>query len=173
MALFDNMVDRFQFKVVVSRHAVTIPINKRRSTMMKITTLFTALILAFAMNAFAVDKVTEPTAADTKPAVEKKVDVKKADGKMKTHHRNHYWGEVTAVDAKAGTVTISRGEKTFAADEKLLSDVKVGDKVSVKFTKKDGKLTATAIKPAKAHHMKKEAKEAAEKKPEVKPEEKK
>lgn len=134
---------------------------------MKITTLLTALIVAFSMTAFAADKVTEPTPADATSATEKKPDVKKK------HHRNHYWGEVTAVDAKAGTVTISRGEKTFAADEKLLTDVKVGDKVSVKFTKKDGKLTATSIKPAKAHHMKKEAKKADENKPEAMPEDKK
>jgi hypothetical protein len=55
-------------------------------------------------------------------------------------------------------VTISRGEKTFIADEKLLSDVKVGDKISVKFAEKDGQLTATGIRPTKAHHKKKDAK---------------
>jgi phage baseplate assembly protein gpV len=137
--------------------------------MKKITTLFTALIVACSMTAFAAEKAAEVTPADATTA---QTDVKKADGKKmahhRKHHRNHYQGEVTAVDAKAGTVTVSRGEKTFTADEKILSGVKVGDKVSVKFTEKDGKLTATGIKPAKAHHMKKDVKAAEEKKAEEK-----
>jgi Cu/Ag efflux protein CusF len=137
--------------------------------MKKITTLFTALIVAFSMTAFAAEKAADVTPADAKTA---QTDEKKAEGTKKAHHRkhhkNHYQGEVTAVDAKAGTVTVSRGEKTFTADEKVLSGVKVGDKVSVKFTEKDGQFTATGIKPAKAHHMKKEVKNAEEKKAEEK-----
>jgi hypothetical protein len=138
--------------------------------MTKITTLLTALIVAFSMTAFAAEKAADVTSADAQTA---QADGKKADGMKKAHHhrhhsKNHYQGEVTAVDAKAGTVTVSRGEKSFTADEKVLSGVKVGDKVSVKFTEKDGKLTATAIKPAKAHHMKKEVKDAEEKKAEEK-----
>jgi Cu/Ag efflux protein CusF len=135
--------------------------------MKKITTLFTALIVAFSMTAFAAEKAADVTSSDAKTA---QIDEKKADGMKKAHHRkhhrNHYYGEVTAVDAKAGTVTVSRGEKTFTADETVLSGVKVGDKVSVKFTNKDDKLTATSIKPAKAHHMKKEVKDTEEKKSE-------
>jgi Cu/Ag efflux protein CusF len=141
--------------------------------MKKITTLLTALIVACSMTAFAADKAAEVTPADAKSAQEVKTDVKKSDEIKKAHHhrrhdKNRYQGEVTAVDAKAGTVTVSRGEKTFTADEKLLSEVKVGDKVSVKFTEKEGKLTATSIKPAKAHHKKKEVKAAEEKAPEQK-----
>jgi Cu/Ag efflux protein CusF len=135
--------------------------------MKKITALFTALFVAFSMTAFAAEKAADVTPADAMTA---QADVKKADGMKKghhrKHHRNHYYGEVTAVDAKAGTVTVSRGEKTFTADETVLSGVKVGDKVSVKFTKKDDTLSATSIKPAKAHHRKKEVKETQEKKSE-------
>jgi Cu/Ag efflux protein CusF len=137
--------------------------------MKKITTLFTALIVAFSMTAFAAEKAAEVTPADAMTA---QTVEKKADGKKRAHHRkyhkNHYRGEVTAVDAKAGTVTVSRGEKTFTADEKVLSGVKVGDKVSVKFTEKDGTLTATGIKPEKAHNMKKVVMAAEEKKAEEK-----
>jgi Cu/Ag efflux protein CusF len=158
--------------VVASPHADKISIQKRRPKVKKITTLFTALIVASSMTAFAADKATEVTPADAKSAQETTTDAKKSDGIKKAHHRHHpgnyYQGEVTAVDAKAGTVTVSRGQKTFTADEKLLSEVKVGDKVSVKFTKKDGQLTANDIKPAKAHHKKKEVKEPEEKKTEEK-----
>jgi Cu/Ag efflux protein CusF len=151
--------------MVISLSAIQIPVHKRRPTMKKITTLITALIVAFSMTAIAADKAPEVKPADVKPAQEKKTEEKKA------HHRNHFYGEVKAVDAKAGTVTVSRGEKTFAADEKLLSGVKVGDKISVKFAEKDGQLTATGIKAAegkRAHHKKKEAKKAEEKKAEEK-----
>ncbi len=129
--------------------------------MKRITTLLTGLIVAFSMTAFAADKAVEAKPADAKPAQEKKVEEKKGGGEKKAHHRNHYRGEVKAVDAKAGTITVSGGEKSFTADEKLLADVKVGDKVSVKFSRKDGQLTATAIRPAKAHHKKHHKKDDA------------
>jgi Cu/Ag efflux protein CusF len=125
------------------------------------------------MNVFAADKAAEAKPADAKPVQEKKVEEKKSGEEKKAHHRNHYRGEVKAVDAKAGTVTVSSGEKTFAADEKLLSGVKVGDKVSVKFTRKDSQLTATAITPAKDHQKNHHKKKDAGKAEEVKAEEKK
>ena len=136
--------------------------------MKRITTLLAAIVFVFSMTAFAADKAAEvkPEAAKPAQADEKKVDGKKMG--RHGHHRNHFQGEVKAIDAKAGTVTVSRGDKTFTADEKLLSGVKVGDKISVKFTEKDGQLTAVGIKPAKAHHMKKEVKKAEEPKPEEK-----
>jgi Cu/Ag efflux protein CusF len=145
------------------------PRNRRRPMMTKITTLFTALMVALSMTAFAADKAADVTPADSQSA---QTDVKKSDGTRKAHHRKHhgnkFYGEVKAVDAKSGTVTVSRGEKTFTADEKLLSGVKVGDRISVRFTEKDGQLTATDIKPAKAHHTKKEGITTDEKKPEEK-----
>lgn len=83
-------------------------------------------------------------------------------------------GEVTAVDAKAMSITV-KGKKDVTAvvddktkitagkDKKTLADVKAGDKVTVKFTEADGKNTAKSIeiKPALA---KKEAAPKAEKK---------
>ena len=58
-------------------------------------------------------------------------------------------GVVTAVDAKALTLTIKDAETgepiTFAATAKQLKDVKPGDQVMVGFLEKGGTLTAVQI----------------------------
>jgi Cu/Ag efflux protein CusF len=79
--------------------------------------------------------------------------------KMKRHQ---FTGEVTAIDAKAGTVIVKKagadsktfkiGEKTkySTADKKdaALADIKVGDKVTVSYTEDEGGvLTAHKIGP--------------------------
>lgn len=127
---------------------------------MKFAAILSACIIVLSTSAFAADKAADTSQATTKPAQEKK-----ADWKKHRHHKNHFHGEVKAVDTKAGTITISRGEKTFTADEKLLSGINVGDRVSVKYTGKDGQLTATGIRPAKAFHKHVEQKKTEEKAP--------
>jgi ribosomal protein S1 len=77
-------------------------------------------------------------------------------------------GSVTAVDAKANTLTV-KGKKGDVAvstdakttvmagkDKKTLADVKAGDKVTVKYTEADGKNVAksVSIAPAKAEEKK-------------------
>lgn len=71
-------------------------------------------------------------------------------------------GEVTAVDAKAKTVTVKgkKGDVTAMIDDKTkimmgkdtktLADVKAGDKVTLKYSEADGKMMAKsiAVKPA-------------------------
>jgi ribosomal protein S1 len=83
-------------------------------------------------------------------------------------------GEVTAVDTKAGTITVKgkKAEVTVTCDDKTkvkmgkevkaLADVMVGDKVTVKYTEVDGKNVAksVAIKPAAAAPAEKKAKPA-------------
>jgi ribosomal protein S1 len=74
-------------------------------------------------------------------------------------------GEVTAVDAKANTITVKgkKGEVTISVDEKTkmmpkgktLADVKAGDKVTVKYSEAEGKNTAKSVE-MKAAPMKKE-----------------
>ena len=75
-------------------------------------------------------------------------------------------GEVTAVDAAANTLTIKgkKGEvvlmtsdKTEFAEGKTLADVKVGDKLTAKYSEKDGKMMAWKVMTKK--EMKKEHKE--------------
>ena len=75
-------------------------------------------------------------------------------------------GEVTAVDAAANTLTIKgkKGEvvltttdRTRFAEGKTLADVKVGDKLSAKYSEKDGKMMAWKVMTKE--DMKKEHKE--------------
>ena len=74
-------------------------------------------------------------------------------------------GEVTAVDATARTLTIkgqdgsvmlTTSDKTKFAEGKTLADVKVGDKLTAKYSEKDGKMMAWKV-------MKKEEMEKMEK----------
>jgi pyruvate dehydrogenase E2 component (dihydrolipoamide acetyltransferase) len=92
---------------------------------------------------------------------------KKAPAKVK-----QVSGEVAAVDAAAKTLTVKgkKGEVALTADDKAaakLADVKVGDKVTVKYKEMDGKNVATSIAAKKAA-KKTEKKEAAPMKEEKK-----
>src|SRR5512143_281135 len=80
-------------------------------------------------------------------------------------------GEVTAVDAAANTLTIKgkKGEvvlttndKTKFAEGKTLADVKIGDKLSAKYSEKDGMMMAWEVitkKEMKMEMMEKQQKE--------------
>jgi Cu/Ag efflux protein CusF len=133
--------------------------------------------LSFAADKPAVEKKAEPVKA-APAAAEKKVEpAKAAPVKVK-----QVTGDVAAVDAKAGTITVKgkKGDTTVATDAKTkimmgkdvkaIADVKVGDKVTVKFSEADGKMTAksVAIKAAekKAEPAKKAEPVKAEKKAE-------
>jgi len=129
--------------------------------MRKILALIIALLFAFSLTAaLAADE-----AADTKAAAVPAKEQKKAENKKVAEKKHQLTGEVKAVDAKATTITVKgKKEMTFTADEKMLKDVKAGDKVVVTYTEKDGKATATGIKAAKAKAEKKAEKKTDEKK---------
>jgi hypothetical protein len=74
--------------------------------------------------------------------------------------RQQYTGAVTAIDAKAGSLIVKKGEesKTFTIGEKTkystvdkpkgtaaVTDIKVGDKITVHYTEEDGVLVAHSI----------------------------
>ena len=62
-------------------------------------------------------------------------------------------GEVKAVDAAKGVLKLSSGTMEVPFDcEKgsIISDVKVGEKVTVEYTEKGGKKVATKVSPMKA-----------------------
>ncbi len=82
-------------------------------------------------------------------------------------HVKHVYGEVTAVDTAANTITVKgkKGEVTLTVDEKTkfhkgktIADVKVGDKVAAGYKEMDGKMVASSVK-IKTAKMKKEKKE--------------
>jgi hypothetical protein len=86
-------------------------------------------------------------------------------------------GEVVAVDAAAKTLTVKgkKGDVALSVEEKAaakLADIKMGDKVTVKYKEADGKNVATSVVAKKAAAKKEAApakKEAAPKAEEKKP----
>ena len=94
-------------------------------------------------------------------------NAKPAKVKAVTHDAT---GEITAVDAKAGalsikgrhadlTFTIAKDCKVSTADKKdaTVADLKVGDKVTVAYTEEAGTKVAQKIGPPKPHTPKKTA----------------
>jgi len=156
--------------------------------MKKIFAVVMAVAFAFSVVGFAVaaEKAaapaaapaaakTAPAAAKTAPAAEKAAPA--AEKKAAKPKATQVTGTVEALDAAAGTFTVKgkKGNVDLKAGEKVkLGDVKVGDKVVVKYA--DG--TASSVKAVKAPKAKKaepkpEAKPMAEPKPAAKPMEKK
>src|SRR5512140_1906997 len=125
----------------------------RGNEMKKIFTVVMAVAFVFSVAGFAVaaEKAAAPAAA--KSATEAKKPAKKAKSQQVT-------GTVEAVDAAAGTFTVKgkKGNVDLKAGEKVqLGDVKVGDKVVVKYA--DGSASSVkGVKAAKA--AKKEAAKA-------------
>jgi len=101
-------------------------------------------VLVIALTALAFSGVS--FAADTATKSETKAEKPKAMSAT---------GEVTAVDAKAGTLSVKTSDKSLdlTATSKAkgaLGKVKVGDMVKVSYTEKDGKMNASSISMAKA-----------------------
>jgi Cu/Ag efflux protein CusF len=101
----------------------------------------------------------------------------RAEGEKKAEKpkKQQYTGEVTKVDAAGKSITVKKGEgdeKTFGVADKAkvatkdkeaaeLSDLKVGDKVTVHYTEEGGKDVAHKIGPPDS--AKKKEKKAEEK----------
>ena len=110
--------------------------------------LFATAIIAAPMLSRAQDNGTNPPAA---PGQTEPVKPKKHEGLV-------FHGTVSAVDAKAMTLTV--GKRTFAVTSEtkitkngqpaILSDIAVGDKIGGAYKKTDdGKLAATTINDGK------------------------
>ena len=81
-----------------------------------------------------------------------------------------FTGEVTNVDtaAKMMTVKSTKGDMTFdVSSVKMKGEAKAGDKVTVKYTEKDGKMMASAVTMGKAKTTKKTTGKTTEKKEET------
>lgn len=136
--------------------------------------LIVAIIFVFSVSSFAIatEKPAAKPAEPAKPAApadQPKADEKKAEkAKVK-----QVTGEVVAVDAAAKSITVKgrKADVTMSAEANLLADVKVGDKVTAKYTVQDGKNVAKSIKKAaaKADKPKAEAKPADKPKADAKP----
>jgi hypothetical protein len=93
--------------------------------------------LAFGGASFAADTATKTTTKSEKPTAMSAT------------------GAVTAMDAKAGTLTVKTKDKDLdltasSKAKKALGKVKVGDTVKVSYTEKDGKMNASSVSVVKA-----------------------
>jgi preprotein translocase subunit SecD len=98
--------------------------------------------LSFSSLAFAQAK----SAAPASPPMEKNMETTE---KAKT---GRITGEITSLDAKAGTLEVKEKDKEvkLTADSKAakseLEKLKVGDRVRVSYTEKNGKMIASSVK---------------------------
>ncbi len=135
--------------------------------MKKVIAIVLSVMFAFVFSAatFAAEK-KEAAPAEKKEMTEKKAEKKKAAA------AKQITGEVTAVDAKANTITV-KGKKAevtvtvddktkFAPKGKTIADVTAGEKVMVKYTEAEGKNTAKSVK-IEAKKAEKKAKKAEKK----------
>jgi hypothetical protein len=100
---------------------------------MRILVLAAAFMLIVPMTVMSPDFVQPASAAEKKP--EKRFKEKTLKG------------EVKAVDPSAKAIIVKGNEEiTFIADEIILKDIKVSDRVIVKYIEKDGYKIANAIK---------------------------
>ena len=102
------------------------------------------ITLTFSGLSFAQAKPATPAA----PTTEKKTETNAKASRIR--------GEVTSVDAKAGTLALKAKDKdvNISVESKsvkaALEKVKVGDMVRVSYSEKDGKMIATSVKAAKS-----------------------
>jgi len=112
----------------------------------RFATLLLAVLFVFGLTAaqFVGNASAYPGMTEKKDEPAKETE-KKATVKQIT-------GDVSAIDAAAKTITVKgkKAELTITADEKMLKDVKVGDKVVVKYSEQDGKNVAKSIKKSEA-----------------------
>jgi len=155
--------------------------------MKKIFTVVMAVAFAFSVAGFAIaaEKKAAPAAAPAAekaaPAAEKAAPAGKAPAAKKAAKPKavQVTGTIEALDAAAGTFSVKgkKGNVDLKAGEKVkLGDIKIGDKVVVKYA--DGTASSVKAVKAKAPKAKKaepkaDAKPAAEPKPAAKPAEKK
>ena len=136
--------------------------------MKKVITILMSVLFVFSVAglSFAASQNADPAEKAATKTVKKKHIVKV----------KQVTGEVTAVDAKANTLTVKakKGEVALTTDEKTkvsigkeknksLDDVKVGDKVTAKYTEADGKNVAKSVAVRVAPKAKKHTKKAAPK----------
>ena len=117
-----------------------------------------ALVSCLSLGATALVAQTTPSTSTDKPAATTATKTTSTTTKKTTTHAMSAKGAVTAMDATAKTITV--GDKTFATTDTtkymahgkkaMMSDVKVGDTVSVSYTKDGDTMTATRVTVTKA-----------------------
>jgi len=118
--------------------------------------LAVVISVAFVTTAFAQAPAgtTEKKETTTTTTPEKKETTTTTTTTSKTMK---FYGKITSIDTAAKKMTVKgkKGEKTFdVSNTTIKGDVKEGNKVFVKYTEKDGKMMASAVKMSKGKKMK-------------------
>jgi hypothetical protein len=136
-----------------------------------LTALMLVISVAFVTAVFAQATVDKPAAAAPQKAHasapgKKPVVERTAPGKKHPRGKTHsYTGDVTKVDTMLKTIVVKgkKDEMTFDVGmAQMKGDAREGDKVTVKYAKKDGKMIASSVtKAGEEKEMKKEMKPGA------------
>lgn len=124
--------------------------------MKKILAVVMALVFVLTVSVAFAQQPAAKSAEPAKPAESAKPAEKPAKEKVRS-----ITGELIAVDTVGKSITVKskKQELTIGVTDAQLKDIKAGDRVVVKYTEKDGKLTAKSVKKAE-----KKAEKPAEKK---------
>ena len=123
-----------------------------------ISVAFVGTVFAQAPAGTPEKKETTTTTTTTPEKKETSTKTVKSKGMM-------FQGEVTNMDTAAKTITVKgkKGDMTFdVSGAKMKGEAKTGDKVTVKYTEKDGKMIASAVTMGKMKTTKTKTKEKTE-----------
>ena len=135
--------------------------------MMALTVLIS---VAFVTVVFAQAPAGKPEQKTTTTTTTTTPEKKETTTKTTKSKAMMFTGEVTNMDTAAKTMTVKgkKGAMTFdVSSAKMKGEAKAGDKVTVKYTEKDGKMVASAVTMGGTKTTKKTTGKATEKKEET------
>ncbi len=130
-----------------------------------ISVAFVTVVFAQAPAGTPEQKTTTTTTTTTPEKKETTTTTKTTKGKAMM-----FTGEVTTMDTAAKTMTVKgkKGDMTFdVSSAKMKDEAKAGDKVTVKYMEKDGKMMASSVTMGGAKTTKKTTAKTTEKKEET------
>ena len=129
--------------------------------------VFSVLLLTIFLNGVGFSAETPASTASPKESATKSPPKKKT-AKEKKPKVQRFVGDISAVDNKSGAVSVkgTAGEKNFItqdAAKDAVERLKVGDRVRVQYSEKEGKLVATSVRRVKLPQTKNKAAEESTK----------
>lgn len=120
--------------------------------MKKVSMFALAVVISLAFVATVFAQAGTPEKKETTTTTTATPEKKETTTKVTKSKAMMFQGEVTNMDTAAKMMTVKgkKGDMTFdVSGAKMKGEVKAGDKVNVKYTEKDGKMMASAVKMGK------------------------
>jgi hypothetical protein len=145
---------------------------RRRKKMKKVLMMALTVVIsvAFVTVAFAQAPAGTPEKKTTTTTTTTTPEKKETTTKTTKSKALMFTGEVTKMDTAAKMMTVKgkKGDMTFdVSSAKMKDEAKAGDKVTVKYTEKDGKMNASSVTMGGAKTTKKTTGKTTEKKEET------